>query len=188
MTPVVSLFSVSLLTTDIHIILSPDLDQFDPRARRRSDASSSYREAGHPSQPANRVKQARQPKLVAMRPQTDATQSENVRDERTASFGERRKRGATNPLKNLADRHEDHAIMEMSWIPSTTSKDDVPSDNETQTVRSKPKGKRKGVETFGVGMERGVDTSEQGGEQGRTGRLKRRSGVRSGSRNVFRNL
>ena len=124
-----------------------------------------------------------------MRPQTNATQSENPRDEKTASFGDRRKRGSsTNPRKGHGDRPEDHGVMEMSWMPTTTSQDDMPSDSETQHDKSRPKGKRKGVETFGAGMERGMDTDEQAGEHGRTGRSKRRSGVRSGSRNVFRNM
>jgi ribosome biogenesis protein ENP2 len=79
--------------------------------------------------------------------------------------------------------------MEMSWMPTTSSKDDDPSDGEGGAGHGPNGKKRKGVETFGAGMEKGVDLSEPGGEPtSRTGRSKRRSGVRSGSRNVFRNL
>ena len=178
------LFSTSMFSTNVYTS-SPDLGQFDPRARGRPDASSSLRASGPSHQP--HVKQARLPKLVPMRPQTDASHSLNDHGI-TVSFGDRRKHApSAKSSKSLVDKQEDHGLMEMSWMPTTSSKDDEHSDDDAQT-RSKPKGKRKGVESFGAGMEKGVDSSEQINEASRTGRSKRRSGVRSGSRNAFRNL
>lgn len=185
-TLVVSLFSDPLYNAGVHPT-SPDLNQFNPRARPHLDASSAKRKAGL-AHTLNHVNQVRQPKLVAMRPQTDASRPSNGRVDIAASFGDRRKETpSTNSHKPLANKHEDRGAMEMSWTPTTTSRDDQPSDDETLS-RPKPKGKRKGIETFGAGMEKGIDTTGQINEGSRTGRSKRRSGVRSGSRNAFRKL
>lgn len=73
--------------------------------------------------------------------------------------------------------------MEMSFIPSGEA------DEEEQRSARKKKDVRKGVEVFGAGMERGVE--EQKGdmsENERSGRKQRRKGMRSGSKNVFRQL
>jgi hypothetical protein len=73
--------------------------------------------------------------------------------------------------------------MEMSFIPSGEA------DEEEQRPTRKKKDIRKGVEVFGAGMERGVE--EQKGdmsENERSGRKQRRKGMRSGSKNVFRQI
>ncbi|KAG8686752.1 hypothetical protein FRC11_008430 [Ceratobasidium sp. 423] len=68
--------------------------------------------------------------------------------------------------------------FEMSFIPS--GKPDEP-----KRKTSKPAGGKK-VERFGAGMERGGGREEDSGENERNGRTRRRTGVRSGSKNAFR--
>ncbi|KAI9460808.1 hypothetical protein HD554DRAFT_2132531 [Boletus coccyginus] len=71
--------------------------------------------------------------------------------------------------------------MEMSFIPSGAGGDD-PDTRKKKEVR-------KGVEVFGAGMERGVEEPKgEMSESERSGRKQRRKGMRSGSRNVFRQL
>lgn len=55
--------------------------------------------------------------------------------------------------------------------------------------KSKQEDDRRGggkVERFGAGMERGG--GDKDGDHGRTGRTKRRTNIRSGSRNTFRKM
>ena len=75
--------------------------------------------------------------------------------------------------------------MEMSFIPSGTGDDDP----ERAAAQKKKKDVRKGVEVFGAGMERGVEEAKgEMSESERSGRKQRRKGMRSGSKNVFRQL
>lgn len=115
------------------------------------------------------------------------------------SFGERRKQSVPgvhigkkrdNRANNLAD-----GVMEMTWVPSANSTADDENDSDVggmsqhhQQRHGKAK-KPKGIETFGAGMEKGRLPEETNLDQAsRSGRTKRRTGVRSGSRNVFRQL
>ena len=74
----------------------------------------------------------------------------------------------------------------MSWIPS-------PSKQKSRGIVGQPgtgkKGKP-GVDSFGLGMERGSrgSPSKQLSESERSGRTQRRRGVRSGSKNTFRKI
>ena len=71
--------------------------------------------------------------------------------------------------------------MEMSFVPSHTG--------DGEPAQKKKKDVRKGVEAFGAGMERGVEEPRgEMSESERSGRKQRRKGMRSGSRNVFRQL
>ena len=74
--------------------------------------------------------------------------------------------------------------MELSWVPS--SKKDRPR-LSSDVGRQK---RQPGVESFGVGMEKGgrPQNAVELDEAQRHGRTKRRQGVRSGSKNVFRRL
>jgi ribosome biogenesis protein ENP2 len=72
----------------------------------------------------------------------------------------------------------------MSFIPSGTG-DDEPE----EAVARRKKEVRKGVEVFGAGMERGVEEAKgEMSESERSGRKQRRKGMRSGSKNVFRQM
>jgi len=79
--------------------------------------------------------------------------------------------------------------MEMTWTPSSTSAamDDM-DDNLSKRRGSKDSKKRKDIESFGAGMERGGMDEVEIKETEKKGRTQRRKGIRSGSRNVFRNL
>ncbi|KAJ1301998.1 hypothetical protein OPQ81_000833 [Rhizoctonia solani] len=68
--------------------------------------------------------------------------------------------------------------FEMSFIPSGKS-------DEPKRKTGKPTGGKK-VERFGAGMERGGWREEDPAESERNGRTRRRTGVRSGSKNAFR--
>ncbi|CAE7089510.1 unnamed protein product, partial [Rhizoctonia solani] len=69
--------------------------------------------------------------------------------------------------------------FEMSFVPSGKS-------DEPRRKTNKPAGGKK-IERFGAGMERGGGGGEEyHGESERNGRTKRRTGVRSGSKNAFR--
>lgn len=84
--------------------------------------------------------------------------------------------------------------MEISFVPQEsggTLQDD--DDNHANAGKAKAqKERRKGVETFGAGMEKFRDGYEgepgERSESERKGRTKRRSGMRSGSKNTFRRL
>lgn len=76
--------------------------------------------------------------------------------------------------------------MEVSWVPSGTRKVDE-DDMLVSGGGSNGKPKRKGVETFGAGMEKGGDNIVEMSESDKKGRTQRRKGVRSGSKNVFLN-
>jgi ribosome biogenesis protein ENP2 len=98
----------------------------------------------------------------------------------STTFGQRRT-GKTNKLRN----EDDAGGVEISWVPSAEKTTEDPSASHRKD--SKPK--RKGVETFGAGMERGgVEPQTELAESERKGRTQRRKGIRSGSKNVFRSL
>ena len=73
----------------------------------------------------------------------------------------------------------------MSWVP--TQGKGKGSENGKGKVWEE---RRKGVERFGSGMERGGEGGEGRAlsEQERSGRTERRRGVRSGSKNTFRRI
>jgi ribosome biogenesis protein ENP2 len=93
--------------------------------------------------------------------------------------------------------------VEVSWVPALkSSRSDYPTVGEggededdlvgRQQRRQKRalKDTRKGVERFGVGMEKGGEDPNMRAlsEQERRGRSKRRRGMRSGSKNAFRQM
>jgi ribosome biogenesis protein ENP2 len=71
----------------------------------------------------------------------------------------------------------------MSWVPSSAK------DSSRDRGSRKDGNTRKGVEQFGAGMERGGgESTVVMSDSERTGRSQRRKGMRSGSKNVFRQL
>ena len=80
--------------------------------------------------------------------------------------------------------------METSWVPSPHQREDTAtSSRERRHEKGKGKGKdkRKGVERFGMSLEKGgIDEKVDLSESQRRGRTQRRTGMRSGSKNVFR--
>ncbi|OSX63495.1 hypothetical protein POSPLADRAFT_1065723 [Postia placenta MAD-698-R-SB12] len=144
---------------------------------------------------------AGEPKVqfVPLQAKTDASGARLVG--RNATFGQRRatlgdakgKRRASAHDANV--RHTADGGMEVSFIPSQTRYDgeEMIGDDEapagTRNPKGKEKAKRKGVESFGAGMERGGEDAEKiMSESERKGRMQRRKGMRSGSKNTFRKL
>jgi ribosome biogenesis protein ENP2 len=90
--------------------------------------------------------------------------------------------------------------VEVSWVPtskSTRSDDPAEGEEEEDLVERQQhkqkrasKDTRKGVERFGAGMEKGGEdpTMRVLSEQERRGRSQRRRGMRSGSKNAFRQM
>ncbi|KAI8986709.1 WD40-repeat-containing domain protein [Trametes punicea] len=120
--------------------------------------------------------------------------------DKNATFGQRRSqlgsRGKERAFSrdDSTVRHTTDGGVEMTFIPKTTSSghdyDDGPAGAAAQKGKGKGKQpKRRGVETFGAGMERGGEEPEREmSEMERRGRTKRRQGMRSGSKNTFRKL
>ena len=141
--------------------------------------------------------------MVAAAPQTEARgKSSRSAQSKDASFGQRirpteqlsRSDLKTSKRDNAHDASGEH---EMTWVPSAGNGGIDPEDMLVPGGRGKSKkakeGKRRGVETFGAGLERGaVGVGDEGrrelSENERHGRSRRRSGVRSGSKNAFRGL
>lgn len=83
--------------------------------------------------------------------------------------------------------------VEMSFIPSRNGDDDEGDGDNLRPGKKGGRGgkeaRRKGVESFGAGMERGGGEPEIAlSEADRKGRTQRRRGMRSGSKNTFRRM
>ena len=124
-------------------------------------------------------------RLVPMRAQTDAASGRPL--DRNATFGQRR----TGPSKKGKGRmmdDEERSIkfsteggVEMTFVPTRSGDEDQP--------KKGGENRRKGVETFGLGMEKGREEPDVVMSEGeRHGRTQRRRGMRSGSKNVFRRM
>ncbi|GJJ10426.1 hypothetical protein Clacol_004652 [Clathrus columnatus] len=163
------------------------LHQFNPRAREPTNGKAMRRTTNRPA-----------PKLVPLLPQTTTTTSSSSNN-KDVSFGERRWRNQSSvPVKSRDEANSHHVtdgVMEMTWVPSPTAQHDDDDDdgdggasNHVYGGKAK-KTKIKEVERFGAGMEKGRLPEEMNLDHAnRFGRTKRRTGIRSGSRNVFRKL
>ena len=87
--------------------------------------------------------------------------------------------------------------VEVSWVPTATSRagrldddDDLVERRRSGGHKPTSKDARKGVERFGAGMEKGGEDPDMRvlSEQERSGRTRRRRGMRSGSKNAFRQM
>lgn len=109
---------------------------------------------------------------------------------KNATFGQRR-RDQSDSQPRLKSQREEYidSARDFSYIPSGSGRDD---EGGRRNERKRGNADR-GVEKFGgTTMQRGRDRDEDEGgtlaESERHGRTKRRSGVRSGSRNTFRRM
>ncbi|KAJ7599232.1 NUC153 and WD40 repeat-containing nucleolar rRNA processing-related protein [Mycena floridula] len=151
-----------------------ELSKFDRRVRpgqQNPRAEAAYQRQRQQNRAAN-------VNLVPMR----ATGPNTSRlGDKNATFGQRRNGSDRPGWPSRPKRQEADGGMEMSWVPSSNA-----SEEERQTGRLK-KDRRKGVEEFGAGLEKGgEDRNQVIHENDRKGRTQRRHGVRSGSKNVFR--
>ncbi|KAJ8072239.1 Small ribosomal subunit biogenesis [Marasmius tenuissimus] len=148
-----------------------ELTKFDPRSRpgqKNVRAEEAYARTKQQNRKAN-------VKLVPMRAHGNANG-----DLKDASFGQRRTNTGTGVSRKKQD---DDSAMEISWIPSASS-----GASDDSHAKKTGKSSRKGVETFGAGMERGGEEKVEVAESDRKGRTHRRQNVRSGSKNVFRRM
>lgn len=120
---------------------------------------------------------------------------------RDASFGHRRSASARHRPKETENRPDDEdqhvfrkndGSVEVSWVPAPRSKSDARAGSEAGKDEDGGKSRKvatpKGVERFGAGMEKGGGdrSAREMSEQERSGRKQRRRGMRSGSKNAFR--
>ncbi|KAF8828203.1 hypothetical protein HHX47_DHR4000804 [Lentinula edodes] len=161
-----------------------ELNKFDPRVRP-GQKNVRAQEAYNRSKQQNRTSNV---KLVPMRPQSGANGSQ-LGTGKEATFGQRRSHssypggGESASRANKVNIAEDGG-MEMSWVPSANSQD--ARELSGQGKASKQQDRRKGVEKFGAGLEKGGEDPLELSESDRKGRVHRRQGIRSGSKNAFR--
>jgi ribosome biogenesis protein ENP2 len=161
----------------------PELNKFDPRARP-GQQNERVQQAYARTRERNRHSNANV-NFVPLVPQTDASASAGARrmGDKAATFGQRRNapKGAQTTTTTKVGKE---GGFEMSWVPSSSS-----SGKDPALRGAGRKGARKGVEVFGAGMERGDEEKSHAlNESERRGRTQRRKGMRSGSKNVFRQL
>lgn len=162
-----------------------ELNKFDPRVRpgqKNQRAHQAYtRTRQHNRQSNANVN------FVPLVPHTETSTSARKMGDKTATFGQRRDVPARGSSHTMSPHTASKAGkgFEMSWVPSSTK------DPSRDRGNRKDGHARKGVEVFGAGMERGGGDGERTAvlsESERTGRSQRRKGMRSGSKNVFRQL
>ncbi|KAJ3970888.1 NUC153 and WD40 repeat-containing nucleolar rRNA processing-related protein [Lentinula raphanica] len=171
-----------------------ELSKFDPRARP-GQKNIRVQEAYNRSKQQNRASNV---KLVPMRPQTGANGARTAAG-KDATFGQRRAHSSGTSRLNAEKRPSrpgkvsvaEDGGMEMSWVPSADSPSQSQKSKEGSNKRgkgSKPQDRRKGVERFGAGLEKGGRDPVEIAESDRKGRTHRRQGTRSGSKNAFRRI
>ncbi|KAI0340390.1 hypothetical protein BDW22DRAFT_1398755 [Trametopsis cervina] len=112
------------------------------------------------------------------------------RHNKNATFGQRRStpslaKGKGRASERDAIKFSADGGIEMTYVPSGAVDDDVAESSS----KSKMPQRRKGVEVFGAGMEKGgEDPDIVLSESDRQGRTHRRKGMRSGSKNTFRRM
>lgn len=123
-----------------------------------------------------------------MRAQADGA---GGRLDKNATFGQRRSTTSSKGKGKMLDfegvKFAADGGVEMTYIPSASAAADEDEGRSDNIAGRKPK--RKGVETFGAGLEKGGEGPEVAmSEAERRGRTQRRKGMRSGSKNTFRRL
>jgi ribosome biogenesis protein ENP2 len=168
-----------------------ELTKFDPRTRP-GQKNVRAQEAYNRTREQNRISNVN---LVPMRAQSGADGPHNTN--KNATFGQRRieRIGTTSSSGkrgSLGPRVSGDAGMEMSWVPASSSgtrdEDDNLVSGGGRPSKVEGRERRKGVEIFGAGMERGGEEHSRMSESDRKGRTERRKGVRSGSKNIFRKM
>ncbi|KAI9459171.1 WD40-repeat-containing domain protein [Lactarius psammicola] len=140
-------------------------------------------------------------RLIPLQAQPPSTASDRAAS-RDASFGHRRSASARHrPMETESRPDGEHVFRKsdgsvgVSWVPAPRSKSDARAgkDDEDDLLvgrggKSRKPALPKGVERFGAGMEKGGGdrSAQELSEQERGGRKQRRRGMRSGSKNAFR--
>ncbi|KAG2340226.1 WD40 repeat-like protein [Suillus weaverae] len=162
-----------------------ELNKFDPRARP-GQKNERVHQAYERARQHNRQTNANV-NFVPLVPHTESSTSTRKTGDKTTTFGQRRNAPARGSSHTTTPRTtakgDKEGGFEMSWVPSSTK-------HPSRDRGSRKDGNaKKGVEVFGAGMERGGgERTAVLSESERTGRTQRRKGMRSGSKNVFRQL
>ncbi|PPQ73837.1 hypothetical protein CVT24_012262 [Panaeolus cyanescens] len=160
-----------------------ELTKYDKNQKR---AIQHFEDARKEANRRERVqKRAAKVNMVPMRAQASSQRP----GDKDATFGQRRAHTSGGPSQTRKRQTEfDDSPMEITWTPSSSSGKN--SGDRSETGRGgKDKGqKKKGAETFGAGLERGVEEKVDLSESERQGRTQRRKGIRSGSKNAFRRM
>ena len=176
-------FFFSRAVTDFEQRCSSDLVL--PR-KPTNPPSSSSRRSTNPSM-----------RLVPLQARPPSTTSDRAAS-RDASFGHRRSASTRHRPEETESRPDSEHIFRksdgsvgVSWVPAPRSKSDARAERDEEVSRSgKPRkiATPKGVERFGAGMEKGGGdrSARELSEHERSGRKQRRRGMRSGSKNAFR--
>ena len=165
--------------------VSTELTRFDPRARP-GQKNVRVQEAYNRTRERNRLANVN---LVPMRAQNGGSGLD-----KNATFGQQRVETTSSTGKRRSSNFpiSEDGGMEVSWMPSSSSgivdKDDELVSGGGRSLKGKGYERRKGVESFGAGMEKGGEEDSQLNESDRKGRTERRKGIRSGSKNVFRRM
>ena len=166
----------------------------------------------NPPPSARRRPVAANVRLVPLQAQASSRIAAASRDA-SSSFGHRRTASARQQQQQQQRQHHDRhnreeehihrkgdGSLEVSWVPAPkSSRSDFPAVGEDEDglvgrQQRRQKGAlrdtRKGVEKFGGGMEKGGEDPNMRvlSEQERRGRSQRRRGMRSGSKNAFRQM
>ncbi|KDQ08766.1 hypothetical protein BOTBODRAFT_37625 [Botryobasidium botryosum FD-172 SS1] len=170
-----------------------DLDQYDPRSRppagKARGGEPRHATSSHARKAAVR---GRGPRMVSARP-TNPQDRGGL--DRSASFGQRLRDTSSHSARDRGSGGGAQGAksvkggMELSWVPSSTKR--TREEARGSGGGAGKKDSRKGVETFGAGMEKGSAREmfgATGTEAERHGRTQRRRGIRSGSRNAFRQM
>ena len=176
-----------------------DLDLYDPRARGAKRQEQDERRNW--TLPAKVRRPAKNVRMVSAQPQLEGSSrrhSTSTSTNANASFGQRRKTSSSsigdNRRRNSGAYSKGNAEAEFTWVPSAGADGSDSGRPSKASANGKEKEKkRRGIETFGAGLEKGHTTANDAdsrplSENERHGRTKRRMGVRSGSKNVFRGL
>lgn len=162
-----------------------DLNQYNPRSRPQQEPTFAS---------ASRRPQ-RQIQMVAAAPKAGGKPGQSSRQfDKEATFGQRRRDTGSSKQRTSKRDANSTGEMEFSWVPSGSGEardaDDMLVPGGRGKSKAGDKQKRKGVETFGAGLERGGEPTNGGSqdlsESQKSGRTKRRHNVRSGSKNAFR--
>ena len=170
-----------------------ELNTFDPRARP-GQKNERVQEAYARKREQNRISNVN---FVPLRAQS-ASLGDRQQSDKRATFGQLRSSNVKGKGRAMVHEGLDGVSrsadggVEMSWVPSPTSRlvdhDDMHApDGASNNKRTQDK--RKGVESFGAGMERsGSERRVDMSDGDRRGRTERRKGNRSGSKNAFRRM
>jgi len=186
-------------------------DEGDDKNGPESEDSSEAGDLVASREPPSSARRTTNPnvRLVPLQAQSSSASGRTAAvNSRDAPFGHRRSASArqhqrpnghptTGPSQDEHIHRNGDGSVEVSWVPTPGSSRTGagPGDDEDNIGRSrgtmrasKEKDVRKGVERFGAGMEKGGEdpTMRALSEQERRGRTQRRRGVRSGSKNAFR--